>query len=162
PKNLSNSNYSPLFPIKKPTLIVQVVSRYFLQFYSFSCSSFNTRNASSNCSSISKSCLYVILLTTIVTIRFKTNAGKISYNVSDKKLILPHTATITAPVIIPANAPVFVTFFQYKDKMTSAPNAPPKPAQANDTSPKIVSLLGHANPTATIETINTAIRPKNT
>src|SRR5699024_8564105 len=115
-----------------------------------------------NSSSISKSCLYVMLLTTIVTIRFKTNAGKMSYNVSDKKLIFPHTATITAPVILPANATASVTILQYKDKMTSGPKAPPKPAQANDTSPKIVSLFGQAKATATRDTINTAIRPRNT
>src|SRR5699024_3507720 len=151
-----------LFPIKKPTQIVQVFSRYFLKFYSFACSSFNTRNASSNSSSISKSCLYVMLLTTIVTIRFKTNAEKISYNVSDKKLIFSQPPTITSPDIIPASAPAFVTFFQYKDKMTSGPKAPPKPAQANDTSPKIVSLFGQAKATATRDTINTAIRPRNT
>src|SRR5699024_310183 len=98
----------------------------------------------------------------IVTIRFKTNAGKISYNVSDKKLIFPQTPTITAPVIIPASAPAFVTFFQYKDKMTSGPKAPPKPAQANDTRRNIASLFGQTKSTATRDTLKQAIRPRNT
>src|SRR5699024_8804835 len=123
---------------------------------------FNSDRTSVNSLSISVFSSYVLLLTKMVTSKLIKNAGIISYIDSESIGMFPHTPTIMAPTIIPAKAPVRVIFFQERDNSTAGPNAPPKPAQANDTSSNIDSLFGQARRIATIATPSTAIRPKKT
>src|SRR5690625_526862 len=53
--------------------------------------------------------------------------------------IMPQAMDTTAPVTIPAIAPVALRRFQYSESRTSGPNAEPKPAQAKPTRPKMES-----------------------
>lgn len=43
---------------------------------------------------------------------------------------LYHTTMVTAPVIMPIKAPVFVVFFHSKDSMSGGPNVAAKPPHA--------------------------------
>ena len=57
-------------------------------------------------------------------IRLIRKPGTISYS---SKSNLCQTRTVTAPEIIPAMAPQFVSFLQYKLKTTIGPNEAPNP-----------------------------------
>ena len=60
--------------------------------------------------------------------------------------------TIAPPAITPAIAPSFVVLFQKSAVSVSAPNAPPKPAHANDTIPNTELEGSLARNTATSAT----------
>src|SRR5699024_49247 len=130
-------------------------------FYAF-LSSFNKVNVSSNSSVIAGLSLYVNRLTTTVTISPSANPGTISYKLSDRYFIFPQMMTVIAPVIMPDIAPRFVIFRQYKESKIIGPKDAPKPAQANDTSFKIVPIFVQAKPRAIKETNNTDILPNKT
>ena len=58
----------------------------------------------------------------------------------------PQIMTTTAPVIIPAKAPMALKRFQYSDSRMVGPKEAPKPAQAKATRARIVFLPSHEDP----------------
>ena len=69
------------------------------------------------------------------------------------------TAATTAPVVMPASAPQRVSRRQKRASSTTGPKEAPKPAQANETRLRMLSLACHAMMAATTETSMTATRP---
>ena len=66
--------------------------------------------------------------------------------------------TTTAPVIIPAKAPMALKRFQYSDSRMVGPKEAPKPAQAKATRSRIVLLGFQAMTAATRAMAKTAMR----
>src|SRR5699024_7657501 len=99
-------------------------------------------------------------LTIIVTIRLKKKPGTISYRSKmppERKS--PQMMTVSAPTIIPANAPFLVILLQNSARTIVGPKEAPNPAQAYSTSSSTPLPVSVAISTATYAMSNVASRP---